>query len=250
MADTGARATPAEQQDPITDQALASAAGAEPPSVDEAGAATAAASEETAVGVAARLNSLAAEAAMEAAVRESDSVSLGWILDHLHERAFGIFLLVLSLPVCIPFLYGIPQVVAVPMLVIAAQMAVGRRSPWLPAKLAARSVKVESLADLARRAGPYLLFFEKLCRPRLVFITMPPTERIVGAFLVVFCISILIPLPATNTVPGIAVGIASIGLLQRDGLVTLGGVILGAAWIVFLISISTVVVEAVSGLFA
>lgn len=206
--------------------------------------ATGAAGDET-LGVAGRLDRLAAEAAAE-----GESVTLGWVLDSLHERAFGIFLLVLSLPVCIPMLYGIPQVVALPMLLVAAQMAWGRRSPWLPQKLSDREIKSESLADLARRAGPWLRFFERLSRPRLTFLTLQPADRVIGAFIFIFCVSILIPLPATNTVPGIAVGIASIGLLQRDGLVTLAGVILGAAWIVFLISISTVVVDAVASLFA
>jgi hypothetical protein len=51
---------------------------------------------------------------------------------------------------------------------------------------------------------------------------------------VVFIASILIPLPATNTLPGIGVAIASIGLITRDGLLVLAGLAIGAAWIVLL----------------
>jgi len=57
----------------------------------------------------------------------------------------------------------------------------------------------------------------------------------VGAVFVLFCASILLPLPATNTTPGIAVALASIGLITRDGFLVLIGLVLGVAWIALLI---------------
>jgi hypothetical protein len=47
----------------------------------------------------------------------------------------------------------------------------------------------------------------------------------------------LIPLPATNSTPGIALAIAALGLLTRDGLLVLGGLLLGIAWITLLITL-------------
>ncbi|MEL6296785.1 MAG: exopolysaccharide biosynthesis protein, partial [Pseudomonadota bacterium] len=67
-----------------------------------------------------------------------DAVTLDWIMAQLHERAFGLFLLILALPCCIPFLYGVPQIVALPMMFVSVQILFGRRSPWLPEKLGAR----------------------------------------------------------------------------------------------------------------
>ena len=61
-----------------------------------------------------RLEALGADA-------PGESVTLGWILDQLHERAFGLFLLILALPCCIPFLYGIPQIVSLPLVFVSAQ---------------------------------------------------------------------------------------------------------------------------------
>ena len=55
-----------------------------------------------------------------------DSVNLGWILDQLHERAFGLFLLILALPCCIPFLYRIPQIVALPLVFVSGQIVLGK----------------------------------------------------------------------------------------------------------------------------
>jgi hypothetical protein len=180
------------------------------------------------LAISARLDQLAASAG-------GHRVTLGWILDHLNERAFGLFLLILALPCCIPFLYGVPQVVALPLMFISLQVLAGRRVPWLPGRLSAREVTTESLRNLASHAGPWLRRIEAISRPRMGLLTRAPLDRLVGAALVVFSASILVPLPATNTVPGFAVVIVAMGLLQRDGILVLIGSILGTAWIATLI---------------
>lgn len=175
------------------------------------------------------------------------SVSLGWILDRLHERAFGLFLLILALPCCIPFLYGVPQVVALPLLFVSAQIVAGRRAPWLPDGLRARQVSAARLAELSRRAGPWLRRVEAVSRPRLSALTRPPLDRIVGLALVLFSLSILVPLPGTNTVPGIAVALVAIGLLQRDGVLVAGGGALGTAWILTLLFAGATIAAFIGG---
>ncbi|KZY47757.1 polysaccharide synthesis protein exod [Roseovarius sp. HI0049] len=160
-----------------------------------------------------------------------EQVTLGWILDQLHERAFGLFLLILALPCCIPFLYGVPQIVALPLMFISVQILIGRRVPWLPRRLAARDVSTEGLRGLSRRAGPWLRRIEAVSRPRLGVLTRAPLDHLVGAALVLFSASILVPLPGTNTVPGFAVVLVAMGLLQRDGILVLIGALIGTAWI-------------------
>ena len=177
-----------------------------------------------------RLSQLAREARAS-----GGAVTLDWILAQLHERAFGLFLLVLALPCCIPFLYGVPQIVALPLLFVSAQIMVGRRLPWLPARLGARTVTGDALQTLARRAEPWLLRIEAVSRPRLVPLTRAPLDMIIGVALVLFSASILVPLPGTNTVPGIAVVIVAMGLLQRDGLLVILGCLLGTGWIATLL---------------
>ncbi len=175
-----------------------------------------------------RLDQLAQDA-------EGDAVSLTWIMHQLNERAFGLFMLILALPCCIPFLYGLPQVVALPLIFVAAQRLLGRNVPWLPEKLAARTVTTQGLATLANRAGPWLRRIEVLSYPRLGLLTRAPLDRIVDAALVLFSASILVPLPLTNSVPALAIVIVSMGLLGRDGLFVFVGTLLGTAWIASLI---------------
>ena len=173
----------------------------------------------------------------------SETVTLGWVLTQLHERAFGVFLLILALPCCIPFLYGIPQVVSLPLMFVSGQILLGRRTPWLPEKLSARSVSKVGLQSLADRAGPWLRKLEAVSRPRLSALSRAPLDRFVGLALVLFSASILVPLPGTNSVPGVAVVIVAMGLLQRDGLLILFGMITGTVWIATLLIAGATVVS-------
>lgn len=179
-------------------------------------------------GLIAALEVIAAEAPPE-------GLTLSELGARLNERAFGVILFVLAIPVCMPFLYGVPQIVALPMMALALQMTAGRAQPWLPARLGARRLSLASLQRTAQGARKWFGWIETLARPRLSVLTGPIGERVTGAMFVLFCASILVPLPATNTTPGIGIAIAAIGLITRDGLVLLAGLLLGLGWITLLI---------------
>lgn len=186
------------------------------------------------------------EALAEAA--PEDGFSLRDIFDRLDESAFGAGLFLLALPCCIPFLYGVPQIVALPMLALAFQMVIGREEPWLPAKLGARKIDRKGLSQMARGGRKWFGWIEAIIRPRFSFITGRRSERVIGLFLFVFCASILVPLPMTNTVPGMAVAVTAFGLMQKDGLAVTAGMILGSAWVGALITGAMLGVNIITGI--
>lgn len=171
-----------------------------------------------------------------AAAAPEEGFSLREIFDRLDESAFGAGLFLLALPCCIPFLYGVPQVVALPMLALAFQMVIGRPEPWLPAKLGARKIDRKGLTQMATGGRKWFGWIERIIRPRLSVITGRRSERVVGLFMFFFSCSILVPLPLTNSTPGMAVAITSFGLMQKDGLAVIAGCILGTVWIGALIT--------------
>lgn len=177
-----------------------------------------------------------------------EGISLKELTHALGDQAFGAALFILALPCCIPFLYGVPQIVSLPMAAIAAQMVMGRKQPWLPSKFAERKISKEGLEKTAKGGRKYFGWVEKLSRPRLTFLTSSKLERVIGLVLMVFCLSILTPLPSTNTVPGFAVAMVSFGMLERDGLLTTGGLILGSAWIAILLTVGTAGIKLLLGL--
>ncbi len=164
-----------------------------------------------------------------------EGFTLHEIMDRLDERAFGAMLFVLALPCCIPFLYLIPQIVSLPMMALAAQMVMGREEPWLPAGLASRKIDKKGLNRTATGGRKWFGWIEALAKPRLTFLTGKRSERLIGILLCIFCASILVPLPMTNTVPGFSVALASFGLMYRDGFLVLIGCVLGLVWVTMLV---------------
>ncbi len=160
---------------------------------------------------------------------------LGDIIDRLDERAFGFLLLLLALPCCLPFVYLLPQIVALPMLALAGQLAVGRHHPWLPKSLHERDFSIASFQKVVTRSEKYVGWIERIAKPRLGFITSHMGARVIGLLLLIPTASILVPLPSTNTVPGIGVAVASLGLIERDGLLVIAGLVIGFIWVFLLL---------------
>lgn len=164
-----------------------------------------------------------------------EGYTLREIFDRLDESAFGAGLFLLALPCCIPFLYGVPQVVALPMMALALQMALGHEQPWLPDALGTRKIDRKGLTAMAEGGRKWLGWIENFSKPRFGAITGPRSERLLGFVLCIFCASILVPLPMTNTVPGFAVALAAFGLINRDGLLVVIGSVLGILWVSMLL---------------
>ncbi len=165
-----------------------------------------------------------------------EGYSLRAIFARLDERAFGAGLFLLALPCAIPFLYLVPQVVSLPMMALTLQMLAGREEPWLPEKFGERRIDKPGLTRMSRFGRKWFGWLEKISHPRMSWLTGKSAERVLALFLTVFCASILLPIPSTNTVPGIGVAIIAFGLMSRDGLLVILGLIIGTAWIALLIT--------------
>src|SRR6202012_5774065 len=103
-------------------------------------------------------------------LREDDGPHIQ--LDELGGRLEGEegrapILFVLTLPVMLPLPPGVSMVMAIPILLVAPQLMLGRRKLWLPRWLGRRTIKQSDLAKLLKRVLPTLERIEKLARPRL-----------------------------------------------------------------------------------
>lgn len=173
----------------------------------------------------------AASDVLERAVNQhdTDDVSLGDLMQTLHERGFGLLMLVLVLPNCIPVPVppGVSTIFSLPLLYLSVQMVAGLDAPWLPFWLRNKKISRKTLAKIVQAANPKLKKIEILLRPRVSFASTRAGEKIVGFFWLLFAISIAIPLPMTNFIPGIGILVSALGLLSKDGLVILLGVFIG-----------------------
>lgn len=157
-----------------------------------------------------------------------EGLTLGEIRDRLDERGFGLLILILSIPCLVPALYGVPQVIGVPIILLAGQLLIGMKEPWLPDGLLARRAPQAWLDRMADFAEKRMGWFERLSRPRLKVLSTGAGERFAALFMIVATITIVLPL--MNTVPSVALALLAVGLIQRDGVFVLGGAVVATVW--------------------
>ncbi len=180
----------------------------------------------------------------------SDRITLSELLYNLRHRGFGLLMLVLVLPNCVPIPIppGGSTLLSIPLFIVAFQMIWGRNAPWLPKWLRRKSLDRKTLNKVAMLAAPKLRKIERLLHPRFEFTTSKSGERIIGAFWLLFTISIAVPLPMTNFIPGIGILVMALGLLGRDGLVVIIGALIGLLGIAFTVALFYLGLEAVLGI--
>ncbi|MCP5275897.1 MAG: exopolysaccharide biosynthesis protein [Burkholderiales bacterium] len=162
-------------------------------------------------------------------VYRSETLTVGEIKNSLHERGFGVLLAIAALPLCLPVPVppGYTTFFSIPLFIFSIQMIIGMQAPWLPLWIEKKEIKRTSLEKLIAKASPWLRKIEKRLQPRLTYISVHTWERIIGIFTFVFALSISLPIPLTNFPPGWGILIMSLGLLSKDGITILIGMIVG-----------------------
>ncbi len=157
------------------------------------------------------------------------AMTVGEIKNALHERGFGILMAIAAIPICLPVPVppGYTTIFSIPLFIFSIQMALGMRAPWLPGWIEKKRIKRAVLETAIAKANPWLKKLESRMQPRMTYITAHTWERIIGVFSFVFALSISLPLPLTNFPPGCGILIMSLGLLNRDGVTILIGMLIG-----------------------
>ena len=154
------------------------------------------------------------------------------ILQALRERAFALLVVLLGLPNCLPMPPPIPLLCGLLLGFVALQLIWGRKTPWLPGVLTAKSLSRDDVTRAAQRALPWLYRLERFARPRLAVFDGEVGMRGVGAVLLVFSLALLFSAPFVGQIPlGLAICLVGLGLVERDGIIVLVGIVIGAAGI-------------------
>lgn len=178
----------------------------------------------------------------------NDKMSVGEIKNSLHERGFGVLLAIAALPICLPIPVppGYTTFFSIPLFIFSVQMMWGMKSPWLPEWITKKEINKKTLQKLIEKATPWLRKIESYLHPRLTYISVHAWERIIGIFAFIFTISIALPIPLTNFPPGWGILIMSLGLLNKDGLTIIVGMIVGTIGVGITLIILTLIWMGVS----
>jgi hypothetical protein len=151
-----------------------------------------------------------------------ERVSVRDLFAALGDRALAALLFVFAVPNVLPSPPGLSTVLGVPLLFLSAQLLFGRKA-WLPEFIARRSMARADFESLMNRVLPWLRRAEKLLKPRLSGLALPPMEYLLGLICLALALVLVLPIPLGNNAPALAIALIALGILERDGLWVLAG---------------------------
>lgn len=146
-------------------------------------------------------------------------LTLGQILAETSERGFSLTIGLLALPFLFPMPPGLATVLGVGCLILGIEMGMGRRSPWLPAKIANFKFPRRFSLQLLNNLKQVTRFLEKTLRPRWLKIAENPYVWRTNGFCIAWlAILLMLPIPFTNPLPASGILVLAIATLEADGL--------------------------------
>lgn len=179
---------------------------------------------------------------------EVETVTLREVMAMLHGRGYVLLVMLLALPFCTPIpLPGLSTPFGLIIALIGVRLAFGAK-PWLPARLLDTRLPPGVFAKVFAAAQKIMLWFEKLLRPRLLWVTASPRREQAHAVPIVLCALMLLlplPVPFSNVLPAWGVMLLAGGLLERDGTFIVAGWVTTVAALIFFTVIAFLGKEAV-----
>jgi hypothetical protein len=146
-------------------------------------------------------------------------LSLGDILAGTSERGSSLVIALLVLPFLFPMPPGFTGPFGGACLILSLQMVLGRRSPWLPKKIANYQFPRRFAHILLQNLRSVTRVLEKIARPRLATIAQHPWAwRLNGLCISWLAILLISPIPLTNPIPTVGILLLAVATIESDGL--------------------------------
>lgn len=163
---------------------------------------------------------------IENLLKNNTHLSLKKVMEQTDESIFGFLLALLALPSALPVpAPGYSTPFGIVIIILSLQIIIGKKYPWFPAKIKEKEIPLEKFKKGIQKINKFIVFFEKLIHPRLSFI-YTKGQPLVGIMILLCGISMLIPIPGTNTIPALGVFALGIGMIEKDGLLGIGGMLI------------------------
>ncbi len=157
---------------------------------------------------------------------EIETVTLREVLGLLHGRGYVLLVMLLALPFCTPIpLPGLSTPFGLIITLIGVRLALGVK-PWLPRRLLDTRLPPKFFVKVFAVTRRIILGFERLLRPRLLWVTGSLRWQQVHAVPIVICALMLLlplPIPFSNVIPSWGILLVAGGLLERDGKFIIAG---------------------------
>lgn len=174
-------------------------------------------------------------------------LSVGTLVKAAGEHGFGLVTGLLILPMLIPIpipLPGFSTVIGSGIIILGIQLALARPRPYLPDRLTRLTFSPDFSRSLLNNLHRLLRPIERISRPRLLQISQNrKLHRLLGVCMVwnAALMSLPLPIPFTNLIPGYTILIQAISLLEADGLLMLISYGLTLATTLFFVGIANTI---------
>jgi hypothetical protein len=174
---------------------------------------------------------------VEAKAENRKKVTLGEILGVAGTRSYGPLLLLPAVIALSPLgaVPGIALVAGSLIVLIAGQLAFGRKHPWMPAFLLGIKLPAKTVAASARKAEKPARWVDKLLSVRLTGLCDPPFAALPALACILLAVTFY-PLefvPFGVAAPSAAVTVLALAFTARDGLLMIVGLTAAAAAVGF-----------------
>lgn len=170
------------------------------------------------------------------ALLSGEETTLKQVFSLFQDRGTAFILFLVALPAALPVpAIGIFMIIGPPLIFLTFQQMIGRKVIWLPKWLSQKSLKTASFIDVINKAIPIIQKIEIFSKPRLELFTKGIAPVFIGLMGFIMALSVLVPVPLTNTVPSMGIAGMALGILMRDGLAVIVGAIIGLAWVAMLV---------------
>jgi hypothetical protein len=156
---------------------------------------------------------------------EGTHVSVGWLMEQLGPRSFGLTFFVMALIGLVP---GTSTFVGALVAWPALQMVRGHEVASLPRLVTQRTVRVEKLARVSHFVSPRLAWIERLIRPRWVT-PIQATKRLTGIVMLLLGLTMILPVPFGHVLPALVIMLLALAYLEEDGVAFLVGLVAALA---------------------
>jgi hypothetical protein len=159
--------------------------------------------------------------------RGQGSISIEEVLTALGPTSLAFAIVFLALPAMIPIPGPFGMVFGSILAFVALQIMAGSRSIWLPRFLRRRRFSASTVELMVRHTAPLVSRVEGWMRPgRLKALTGRTAYMLIGLPVFLLAVAVALPIPFGNILPVLSLTVIGAGLLERDGLATLIGVVL------------------------
>lgn len=167
-------------------------------------------------------------AKLKAHAAEAGEVSLDELMSAMGRSSIAFAILILSLPALIPIPGPFGMVFGTCLAIVSLQIIAGYRRIWLPQFLGRRQLSSGTINVMVRHTAPLVARVETLLRKnRMRHFAGPRAQAFLGIPVLLLAIAVALPIPFGNMLPVAALVMIALGLMERDGLVTLLGLALG-----------------------